>query len=176
MKYSGFLSTLILNLFLLSGISVAQEDRVASKNPEVKKNQVALDVRGRLVHSFNYARRLGDSKLSFGGALGFGRELTRLTFTENIWDAAHVDLFIRYQFSNSEQFDFGPTLMRYVWTDDCSDCTGTFVGVYSSASIGHKFIFGGLWTRIGFVDDNRHGFKLGAIVGMQIRLALNWGK
>jgi len=176
MKYIIVLSALILNLFLLSGFSMAQEERFILKNPKIKKNQVALDVRGRLIHSLSYARRVGDTSLSFGGGLGFGWELNRHTFERNIWEASHIEIFARFQPFQGLQLDFGPTLMGYIWTDDCSECTGTFVGFYFSAVIGHKFIFGGPWFRIGFADDSRHGSEFGAILGLQARLVLSWGK
>ena len=173
MKYIIVLSALILNLFLLSGFSMAEEERFI-KNPKIKKNQVALDVRGRLIHSLSYARRVGDTSLSFGGGLGFGWELNRHTFERNIWEASHIEIFARFQPFQGLQLDFGPTLLGYIWTDDCSECTGTFVGFYFSAVIGHKFIFGGPWFRIGFANDSRHGSEFGAILGLQARLVLSW--
>lgn len=152
------------------------EEGTTTEQNQVGKNQITLDVGGRFIHSLSYARRVGDTNLSVGGGLGFGWELNSHNFERNIWDALHIVVFGRYQPSQALQVDLGPTLLRYVWTDDCSECTGTFVGLHLVAVAGYRYVFVGPWVRIGFADDRRYGSEFGSIWGLQARLFLHWGR
>ncbi|MFQ5652596.1 MAG: hypothetical protein ACE5IY_21900 [bacterium] len=149
---------------------------LAATSTKVNKNQFALDVGGLLNHSISYARRVGDTNLSVGVGLGFGWELNSHSFERDIWNAGHIVVFGRYQLSNTLQVDLGPTLLGYVWADDCSECTDTFVGLQLVALAGYRFVFIGPWVRTGFADDRKHGSEFGTIWGLQARLALSWGR
>lgn len=147
-----------------------------AENVSLKRNQIALDSGGRLNHSLSYARRVGNTNLSIGGGLGFAWELNTHSFERNIWEALHVTIFGRYQLPPVLQVDVGPILFAYVWTDDCSECAGTFVGLHTVALVGYRYLFFGPWIRVGWADDNRHGSEFGSIWGLQTRLAIPWGQ
>ena len=152
------------------------EERTPTKPSEVGKNQMALDVGGLLIHSLSYARRVGDTNLSVGGGLGFASALNSHTFLRNIFYPFHAVVFGRYQPSQVLQLDFGPTLLWYSWTDDCPECTGTFVGLHLAAVAGYKNVFVGPWLRIGLASYRRHWSEFGAIWGLQVRLFRPWGR
>ena len=166
---------LIFNLFLMNGFSVAQEETSILKNRKNKRWQFVLERGGSRLYSVSLARRVGATNLTFGGGFGYGSFYSH-SFERNIYLAVHYVAFARYQPFEALQLDFGPTLIGYFWTDDCSECAGRFVGLYFSAGLGHRFVFAGPWVRIGFADDRRHGSEFGTIWGLQVRLALSWGK
>ena len=47
------------------------------------------------------------------------------------------ELFVRMRASGNTQLEIGPTLLRYRWADDCSECTGSLVGVHAAAMVGN---------------------------------------
>ncbi len=191
---------LVFKQFLMSGLAVAQvqtqgtaepasvqqietvayleilEEEKTVEKKKINKNQIALDVGGELIYSLSYVRRVGGTNLSLGGRLGFGWEFNSHSFDRNIWEAPHVEIFARYQPFQGLQLDSGPTLMSYIYTDDCSECTGTFLGIYLAAGVGYGPLFVGPWVRIGSADDRRHGSEFGTIWSIHVRLALSWGK
>lgn len=155
-------------------IELAQQEKTTGLT-KPKKNQLAFDVGGRLNFSLSYARRIGDTNFSCGGGLGYGSFYSH-SFEGNIFATSHVELFARYQPSQGLQLDFGATGIGYYWTDDCSECTGTFIGLYFSAGIGHRIVFIGPWLRIGYASDNRNRSGFGIIRGLQLRWVIGWGK
>jgi len=139
----------------------------------IKKNQISIDL-GALTFFIAYAHRIQNTKWSFGGGLGFAWELNQHSFERNVYEPGYIAAFIRYQYSHIFQFDIGPTLMRYFWTDDCSECRGTFVGLQTTASVGYKFVFLTPCLWVGSASDDRHGSEFGTIWNIQLRFLIPW--
>lgn len=161
-------------------IDMLTDSEISTKGMEVKnsivsKNQISLEAGGILIYNLAYARRFKNTNWSVGGGVGFGWELNWNSLERNIWNAINVTGFVRYQYSKMLQVETGPTLLGYTWTDDCSECNGTFVGLQSAAMIGYKFVFlgPGLWT--GWANDDKYGSEFGAIWILQLRLVIPWG-
>ena len=72
--------------------------------------------------------------------------------------------------------DVGLTGARYLWADDCSGCSGTFVGVRSAVLVGYGMVFVGPEVAAGWASDDRHGSELGILWGAQARLVVGWGR
>jgi hypothetical protein len=66
-------------------------------------------------------------------------------------------------------------MMRYLWADECSSCTGTFLGLHSAAMVGYRFVFIGANTRLGWKSDDRYGSELGVMLSPQVRIVIPWG-
>ena len=154
------------------------EERSDTGRSIVNKNQIGIDlgVLLPLPQFLSYVRRVNNTNLSIGGGVGFVWELNSHSFEGNIWEARHVVVFARYQFFQALQVDVGPTLLSYYYADDCSDCSGTFVGVHSAAMVGHRFLFFGPCVRVGWADDRKYGSAFGAIWNLQARVVIPWGK
>jgi hypothetical protein len=150
------------------------EETEATQRTFVNKNQISLDV--LLTHFLFYVRRVGNTNLSIGGGLGFAWELNSHSFERNIWEAGHIVVFGRYQFSQVLQVDIGPTLLNYYWTDDCSECSGTFLGLHTAVMIGYRSVFIGPCLRLGWADDRKYGSEFGTIWSFQARFVVSWGK
>ncbi len=147
----------------------------APRRLSTPRNQIALDGGSLLAFSASYVRRVGDTELSAGGGIGFAWELNFHDFDANIWEALHIELFLRYWLQRVLQIDLGATALRYYWTDDCSACTGAFWGFHSAAMVGYRVIFVGANGRLGWASDDRHGSEFGAIVSPELRIVLPWG-
>ena len=141
-----------------------------------KKNQIGIDIGGYYDFSLNYSRRIVNSNFSVGGGFGFAFELNDHSFDRNIWEAGHIIIFARYQYSDFVQIDAGPTFLGYLYADDCNECSGSFVGFQTSASFGYKFVFVGPNVRLGWADDNKHGTAFGIIWNLQLRIIVGWGR
>ncbi len=153
--------------------SVEPATRVETSTP---RNQIALDGGSLLAFSLSYARRVKDTDFSVGGGLGFAWELNMHTFGRaHVWSVVHLEGFVRYQVLQALMVDLGVTAMKYYWADDCSDCTGTFLGLHSAAMVGYRFVFIGVNARLGWKSDERHGSEFGVILSPQVRIVIPWG-
>jgi hypothetical protein len=140
----------------------------------VSRNQVALEV-GIISVGVSYARRVGAGPLSIGAGL-WGAGAPANTFDRNVWDPVGIVVFARYSRPPWLQVDLGPGLLTYVWTDDCSECSGTFVGLRFAARLGYRFVFLGPEVWVGSASDRPNGAEFGAMVGAQLRFVVGWGR
>jgi hypothetical protein len=85
-------------------------------------------------------------------------------------------VFARLQPSQGLQVEIGPTILRYFWADDCSECSGALIGLRSVAVVGYRFVFAGPTVVLGWARDNRNGTEFGAVYGVQVRFVLAWGR
>jgi hypothetical protein len=92
-----------------------------------RKNHFSVDV-GLLQGGLSYARRLGHGQFSIGGGV-WGAWEPWSSFEGSVFEPLGAELFVRAHPSRAVQLELGPSLLRYRWADDCSECTGTFTGV-----------------------------------------------
>jgi len=136
------------------------------------RNEISLEI-GVLTGGFSYARRMRATPLSVGAGV-WGAWEPPNTFDRNVWEPLGVVVFGRYRPTSWFHTDVGATVGRYVWADDCSDCSGTFVGVRSVALAGYRFVFFGPEIAFGRVSDDQHGSDVGVIWGAQLRFLVEW--
>jgi hypothetical protein len=137
------------------------------------RNQLALDV-GILSGGVSYARRIGDSPLSVGASV-WGAWEPPNSFDHNVWEPIGLTVFGRYRPAPWLHADVGVAGARYLYADDCSDCTGTFVGLRTTAFVGYRWIFVGPELSVGSVNDEEHGSDFGTMWGVQARFVFGWG-
>jgi len=138
-------------------------------------NQLSLASAAKLDFTIAYARQVADSRFAFGGAIGFAWEMNNHNLDRNVWEAGHVEMFGRYHISESFVIEAGPTVMTYSWTDDCSSCTGSFVGLRSGVFFGYRFFFIGYTARLGTARDDQNGSGFGVIHTPEVRFVISWG-
>ena len=136
------------------------------------RNQVALDV-GILSGGLSYTRRIGVTPFSLGAGV-WGAWEPPSSFDRNVWEPLGLVAFGRYQPMAWLHTDVGLTGARYLWADDCSECSGTFVGVRSAALVGYRMLFLGPEVSAGRASDERNGSEFGVIWGVQARLVFGW--
>jgi hypothetical protein len=137
-----------------------------------RKNQVSLDV-GPLEGGLSYARRLGQGPWSVGAGVWAGWEPWN-TFESHFWEPRGVHLFLRARPSREVQLELGPSVLRYQWADDCSECSGTFVGVRASALVGRGIFALGPLIQLGRSSGSPAGAEAGLLWGIQGRLLFSW--
>jgi hypothetical protein len=93
-----------------------------------------------------------------------------------VWEPFGLAVFGRYMPVPWFHADAGPTIARYQWADDCSACSGTFLGIRSAALVGYRFVFIGPEVSIGRASDDLHGADIGVIWGGQLKFVLGWGQ
>lgn len=157
-----------LGLVLLPQAADGQE---VAEGP--RRNQAALEV-GYLSGGLSYARRIGDTPFS-GGVGVWGAWEPPGTFDRSVWEPLGLTVFARYRASEWLHADVGLTGARYLWADDCSDCSGTFVGVRTAVLVGRGRVFIGPELAAGRASDDRHGAELGILWGAQLRIVHEWG-
>lgn len=158
-------------LALTPAAAGAQE---ALSAPPPARNEVALEV-GIVSGGLSYARRIGDTPLSVGAGV-WGAWEPPNSFDRDVWEPLGLTVFGRYRPAPWLLTDVGLTGARYLSADDCSECTGTFVGLRSVALVGYRWVFVGPELSIGRVSDDRNGSDFGAIWGVQGRVMLGWGR
>jgi hypothetical protein len=180
----------LLPLALMSFVLVATPDRLASQSrpwhervfgdaqtaPPAAvpaRNQLAVEA-GYVSAGLSFARAIGAAPISLGAGV-WGSWEPPTSFDKNVWEPIGVTLFARYAPLSWLHADMGVTAARYLWADDCSECSGTFVGLRSSLMIGHRFVFIGPDVALGRASDDRFGSEWGALLGGQLRLVLGWG-
>ncbi len=157
----------LLLVGLLSAAPAVAQDRV----PE---NQLSVDV-GLLQGGISYASRLGEGRFSLGGGLWGGWEPWN-SFRGNIYEPMGAELFVRMHPSREVHLEMGPSVLRYRWADDCSECTGTFYGLRAAAMVGRGIFSLGPTARLGRTTGSPAGAETGIIWGIQARLLFSWGE
>ncbi|HEY7504162.1 MAG TPA: hypothetical protein VH700_08685 [Gemmatimonadales bacterium] len=158
----------ILPLLLLASATPA-----LAQNATIGKNQFAFDV-GMLQGGLSYARRVGP-KLSIGGGL-WGAWEPWNSFESSFVEPLGVELFVRVHPAREVHLEAGPSLLRYGWADDCSECTGTFTGLRAAAMVGTGIFSLGPAVRYGRITGGTSGSEMGVIWGIQARLLFAWGE
>jgi hypothetical protein len=161
-------------LSLLVALVVAHAAPALAQHTAVRRNQFSVDV-GVLQGGLSYARRLGQGPFSIGGGVWAAWEPWS-TFEGDVWEPLGVELFVRAQPSRDVQLELGPSLLRYHWADDCSECTGTFAGVRAAAMVGRGIFALGPTLRLGRATGDPAGDELGLLFGIQGRLLFSWGE
>lgn len=129
---------------------------------------------GILAGELSYARRIGDSPFAVGGGV-WGAWEPPNTFDRSIFEPIGLEVFGRWRAAPWLHADLGLTGARYQWADDCSGCSGTFVGLRSAALVGHGMLWVGPEAAAGWANDDRSGSGFGVLFGAQVRLVLGWG-
>jgi hypothetical protein len=138
------------------------------------RNQIGLEA-GILSGGVSYARRVGAGRLALGGGLWYAWEPEH-SFNRNVWETFSVTGFARYWLPPVVQLEAGPALVRYLWSDDCSDCTGTFGGLRMAARAGYRHLFIGPALWLGWAADRNNPSQFGAILDLQLTVAFGWGR
>jgi hypothetical protein len=139
----------------------------------VGKHQIALDL-GLLEGGLSYARRIGEGRFAFGGRFSAAWEPWN-TFDANVFEPLGGELFVRYEPNREVQLEAGPSLLRYRWADECSECSGTFAGAYASAMVGKGIFSIGPALRFGVLSGAPSGTEAGFLFGFQGRLRFTTG-
>lgn len=138
------------------------------------RNQVVLEI-GPLSGGLSYARRVARTRLSIGAGL-WGAFEPPHTFDRNVFEPIGGLVFTRLRLSPWLHGDLGPAILNYYWADDCDECTGTFVGLRLAGRIGSRLLFLGPDAWVGSVRDAQNGSDFGAMIHLQIRLVIGWGR
>jgi hypothetical protein len=141
--------------------------------PAIKNNHLALDV-GLLQVGLSYGRRIGHGRLSMGAGV-WGAWEPWNSVEKSVFEPVGGELFARFHPSDAAHLEIGPSLLRYLWADDCSECTGTFVGVHAAAMVGKGVISLGPTIRFGALTGGPSGTETGILWGIQGRLLFSWG-
>lgn len=144
----------------------------ATQSDNRRSNQIAIDA-GLLSLGLTYSRRLPATAWSIGAGL-WGAWEPPSTFGQNVWEPIGIVLLSRYNPRSWLHTDLGFTAARYLWADDCSECTGTLLGVRAEAYAGRGIFFLGPQLLIGHASSDRHGSELGLILGGHLRVLVGW--
>ena len=147
--------------------STARTDSLAAK-----RYQFTIDV-GVLELGLAYGQRVAFGRLSLGAGVWVAWQPSE-TFDRSFFEPRGVELFARYQISRYAQAEVGPSFLRYAYADDCSRCTGSFLGVHGAALVGgHRFLFGPT-IRYGRVTGGPDPAETGFVYGLQMRILFGW--
>jgi hypothetical protein len=97
------------------------------------------------------------------------------TFEQNVLEPMGGELFVRFHPSDDVHLELGPSLLRYHWTDDCSECTGTFAGIHAAAMVGKGVFSLGPTAKFGVLSGGPSGNEAGMLWGFQGRLMFSGG-
>jgi hypothetical protein len=158
-------------LFTLAAASVTPG---LAQDGVIRKNHFSVDV-GPLQAGLSYARRVGQGPFSIGGGV-WGAWDPWNSFEGSVFQPMGAELFVRAHPSRAAQFELGPSLLRYHWADDCSECTGTFAGVRAAAMVGQGIFSLGPTIRLGRITGHPSGGETGILWGIQARLLFSWGE
>ena len=139
----------------------------------IGKHHFALDV-GWLEGGLSYAHRIGRGRYALGGRIWAAWEPWS-SFAANVWEPIGGEIFVRYHPSDEVQLELGPSLLRYLWADDCSGCSGTFVGAHMAAMAGRGIFSLGPTVRFGMLNGAPSGSEVGFLFGFQGRLRFSGG-
>jgi hypothetical protein len=173
-RYSAAMRNFALLLSVLLPALLPWAAAAQGAKPLAPRNQFALGV-GIYSGEISYARRLGESPLSVGAGL-WGAWEPPNSFNRNVWEPLGLAVFGRLRPLSWLHSDVGLAGARYLWADDCSECSGTFVGVRSAVLAGCRILAIGPEVALGRVSDERYGADFGAMWGVQARLMLGWGR
>lgn len=163
-------------LVMSTASAFAQEGGTSYPGPirnTVAKHQIALDV-GVLEGGLSYAHRIGNGRFALGGRVSAAWEPWN-SFEASVLQPVGGELFVRYHPSREVQLELGPSLLRYAWADDCSECSGTFTGAYASAMVGNGIFSLGPTARFGVLSGAPSGTETGMLWGFQMRLRFTGG-
>jgi hypothetical protein len=162
----------IRTISILIALTAASTVHAFAQSGGPRKNQLSLDV-GVLEGGLSYARRLGQGNLSLGGGV-WGAWEPWSTFESSVWEPLGVELFLRARPASDVYLEAGPSLLRYYWADDCSECTGTLVGIRVAAMAGPGIFSLGPTVRVGHLTGAPGGNEMGLLLGLQARLLFSW--
>jgi hypothetical protein len=165
---------IIRSLSILLALALTNAAPGLGQDRAIRRNQFSVDL-GLLQGGLSYARRLGDGPFSLGGGL-WGAWEPWSSFEGNVFEPLGAELFVRAQPGRAAQLELGPSLLRYRWADDCSECTGTFTGVRAAAMVGQGIFSLGPTVRLGRITGDPRGSEVGLLWGLQARLLFSWGK
>jgi len=180
----GSVAPLLVSLLALASASAGAQETLLPAGPATSvragsargldgRNQVALEI-GYLAAGLSYARRIGATPFSAGAGV-WGAWEPPGSFDRDVFEPVGLELFGRYRAAPWLHADVGVTGARYQWADDCSDCSGTLVGVRTAVLVGRGIVFVGPEVTAGWADDDRYGSGFGILWGAQLRLVLGWG-
>jgi hypothetical protein len=128
LTYRGWLPGILFALVVANaGPGLAQESAI-------RRDHFSIDI-GLLQGGLSYARRVGHGRFSVGGGV-WGAWEPWNSFDGSIFEPIGVEAFVRMHPSREVHLELGPSLLRYYWADDCSECTGTFAGLRATAMVG----------------------------------------
>jgi hypothetical protein len=161
-------------LILLFSVALANTTPGLAQSGPIRKNHLSVDV-GLLEGGLSYARRVGQGRFAIGGGV-WGSWEPWNSFEGSVWEPIGVEIFIRAHPSRAVQLELGPSVLRYRWADDCSECTGTFTGVRAAAMVGEGIFALGPTVRLGRTTGDPAGGETGLLWGIQARLSFSWGE
>ena len=166
----AFVATL---LAVAAANGLAQAGSPSATPPgRIGKHQLSVDI-GPLEGGVAYAHRVAN-RLSVGGRFWAAWE-PRNSFEANVFEPMGAELLLRYHPSAATQLELGPSLLRYQWADDCSECTGSFAGLHASAMVGAGVFSLGPTARFGVLSGSPSGSETGFLYGIQVRLLFSLG-
>ena len=161
-------------LSLVFALAAANAAPGLAQDGVIRKNHFSVDV-GLLQGGLSYARRVGHGQFSIGGGV-WGAWEPWGSFEGSVFEPLGAELFVRAHPSRAVQLELGPSLLRYRWADDCSECTGTFAGVRAAAMVGQGIFSLGPTVRLGRLTGHPAGGETGILWGIQARLLFSWGE
>jgi hypothetical protein len=158
---------------VLTALILASVTPASAQDATVRKNSFSLDV-GVLQGGLSYARRVSRT-VSVGGGVWAGWEPWN-SFQSTFVEPHGVELFVRLHPTSQVHLEAGPSLLRYLSADDCSECTGTFTGIRTAAMVGTGIFSLGPTVRLGRITGGSAGSEMGILWGFQARLLFGWGE
>lgn len=174
----GMWSRRVAPLIACAGLSLSGPVRgqaapdTAAAAVAVARHQVTVDI-GVLSAGIAYGHRLGTGPLTVGGGVWAAWEPAS-TIDPEFFQPVGVELFVRSQLSPNVQVEAGPSVLYYVWADDCGECGGLFVGLRGAAMVGHRFAYFGPSLRLGWAAAAEQPDGLGLVFALQVRLFFGW--
>ena len=169
------LSVACMACALVAGPLSAQQSPggIGRDPPRSAAGKFAIDV-GILDGGVSYATRLGASKFRAGLGL-WGAWEPAASVEQLVVEPIGGVLFLRYQPSSYLMADLGPTAMTYRTSDDCSTCSGSFLGVRSTVLVGYRFVFLGPELAAGSFRSRGRSSEFGIMYGAQLRFVIGGG-
>jgi hypothetical protein len=158
---------------VLAALVLASATPGLAQEAALRKNHFSVDV-GFLQGGLSYARRVSQ-KFSIGGGL-WGAWEPWNSFESTFVEPIGVELFVRAHPVHEVQLEVGPSVLRYLSADDCSECSDTFTGVRAAAMVGKGIFSLGPAVRLGRITGGSSGSEMGIIWGIQARLLFGWGE
>jgi hypothetical protein len=151
---------------LLAGELVAQQPG----NPQGEtRTHLVLDI-GVLSLGLSFAGRVHETHLSLGAGV-WGAWSPPSTFDRPVFEPIGGAFFARASYPGG-QIDAGVGVLRYSYADECSSCSGTFIGLRLGAHLGHGKVLVGPDLWVGGVTDGGHGADVGFLVDFQVRFVI----
>lgn len=164
---------IICFIFLTSVMLFAQEpevDSVAGKNTFEPKTYFGIDagiLQGSIHLIPNVARNV---YLGIGIGYSWEEDNVYSTFSKNIWNAFHIDLYGRYQPWPFLHADLGISYLSFNPHDDDTR-SGSFFGGYTSVGIGYRYVFLAANMRFGRAKDYQ-GSEFGITISPLLRFTI----